>query len=66
MDDLQKEVITWAQEAIAEQVDTTTAAIDIMSIARKLERIADLATNIAEDVIFMIEGSMVRHTSSKS
>ncbi|MEE2719420.1 MAG: phosphate signaling complex protein PhoU [Planctomycetota bacterium] len=66
VDDLQKEVITWAQEAIAEQVDTTTAAIDIMSIARKLERIADLATNIAEDVIFMIEGSMVRHTSSKS
>ena len=65
VDDLQKEVISWAQESITGQVDTATAAIDIMSIARKLERIADLATNIAEDVIFLAEGSLVRHTSSK-
>lgn len=33
----------------------------IMSVARDLERIADLTTNIAEDIIFMIEGKVIKH-----
>ncbi|MDP8207922.1 MAG: phosphate signaling complex protein PhoU [Candidatus Electryonea clarkiae] len=36
-------------------------AIRFVSIARQLERIADLATNIAEDVIYLVEGEIVRH-----
>ena len=32
-----------------------------LSISRHLERIADLATNIAEDIIYMIDGEIVRH-----
>jgi phosphate transport system protein len=35
---------------------------DLLSIAKNLERIADHATNIAEDVIFMATGSIVRHS----
>ncbi len=35
--------------------------LDVMSIAKNLERIADHATNIAEDVIFMSTGRIVRH-----
>ncbi|MHC5003066.1 MAG: phosphate signaling complex protein PhoU [Planctomycetota bacterium] len=62
VDDLQKEVFVWAQEEIPRHVDWTRTAIDILSIARKLERIGDLATNIAEDVIFLVEGSVIRHT----
>jgi phosphate transport system protein len=45
------------------QRDTTTIcrALDFLIIARKLERIADHATNIAEDVIFLAQGIDVRH-----
>ncbi|MDA0576876.1 MAG: hypothetical protein O3B24_02125 [Verrucomicrobia bacterium] len=38
-------------------------SIQIMSIARHLERMADHATGIAEDLIFLIEGRNVRHTA---
>jgi phosphate transport system protein len=35
--------------------------IPFLSVSRNLERIADLATNIAEDVIYLIDGDIVRH-----
>jgi phosphate transport system protein len=36
-------------------------AVNTISATRHLERIADLCTNIAEDVVFMVEGEIVRH-----
>jgi len=36
-------------------------AINAISATRHLERIADLATNVAEDVVFMVEGEILRH-----
>ncbi len=38
--------------------------LQIIRIARNLERIADLATNVAEDVIFIKEGKVVKHQNS--
>ncbi len=35
--------------------------MDIILVSRNLERIADLATNIAEDVVFMVEGRTIKH-----
>ena len=35
--------------------------LPFLSVSRSLERIADLATNIAEDVIYLIDGDIVRH-----
>ncbi len=62
VDDLQKEIIRWAQVEIPRHTEYTESAIDILSVAKNLERIGDLATNIAEDVVFLTEGHIIRHT----
>jgi phosphate transport system protein len=36
-------------------------AMSLLLISKNLERIADLATNIAEDVVFMVEGVVIKH-----
>ena len=38
-------------------------AMEIFLVSRNLERIADLATNIAEDVVFLVEGRTIKHRS---
>jgi phosphate transport system protein len=37
------------------------AALDLVLVSRNLERVADLATNIAEDVVFLVEGKTIKH-----
>ena len=44
---------------------TIVRALDVLIITRKLERIADHATNIAEDVVFLIQGVDVRHRTAE-
>jgi phosphate transport system protein len=46
---------------IKDHPDQAGPFIDMLLISRHLERIADHATNIAEEVIYMIEGEIVRH-----
>jgi phosphate transport system protein len=45
--------------------ETIETSVDLIFIARSLERIADHATNIAEDVLFLVRGVDVRHRSSR-
>jgi phosphate transport system protein len=40
---------------------TIPRAVDLILVGRHLERIADHATNIGEDVIFMIKGKTIKH-----
>jgi phosphate transport system protein len=61
VDNLNKEVIATSRQLIQDDPTLTAEAIDIMQIAQRLERIADITTNIAEDVIFLVEGRVVRH-----
>jgi phosphate transport system protein len=55
---LQRELLTFMMEDPA----TVGRAMRITSVSKLLERIADHATNIAEMVIFMVEGRDVRHS----
>jgi phosphate transport system protein len=43
---------------------TIEPSVELMLIASQLERVADHATNIAEDVVFVVEGRDIRHRSS--
>jgi len=45
-------------EAGGHDLDT---AVSLLTISKHLERVADLATNIAEDAIYMVDGEIVRH-----
>jgi phosphate transport system protein len=51
------------KEQIRSHPDHLESLTHYLTVSRHLERIADLATNIAEDVYYMIEGEIVRHTS---
>ncbi len=61
VNDLQKSVLIWSREEIPRHLEATEAAIEVLTISQRFERIADISTNIAEDVIFLVEGRVVRH-----
>src|ERR1700690_2623761 len=50
-------------KSMNEHPDKTRQSLDALLIARNLERVADHATNIAEDVIFWVRGADVRHNA---
>jgi phosphate transport system protein len=61
VDDLNRKMYHYFSERIQETPSKMDALAPILFISRYLERIADLATNIGEDVIYMVEGKIVRH-----
>ncbi len=61
VDALYVEMYERVREGILSQQENVDSLLNILSVSRYLERIADHATNIAEDVIYMIEGEIVRH-----
>jgi phosphate transport system protein len=61
VDAANREMYVKVQEAIHACPEHTECLIHLLSVSRHLERVADCATNIAEDVVYMIEGAIVRH-----
>ncbi|MFH0731572.1 MAG: phosphate signaling complex protein PhoU [Candidatus Omnitrophota bacterium] len=59
---IQKELI---EDYMAKDGSTASRAVQLLLIARFLERICDHATNIAEDVIYMVQAEVVRHHPEK-
>jgi phosphate transport system protein len=56
-----RELLTFMME----DPKTTARALHLLLIARNMERIADHATNVAEDVIYYVEGKDVRHPGQR-
>ena len=61
VDKINGEVHRLVKGAIRDNPEQGEHLINLLLISRHLERIADHATNIAEEVIYMIEGEIVRH-----
>ena len=65
VDQLNRQMYLKIQEAILDNPEQIPVLIHLLSASRHLERIADHTTNIAEDVIYMIEGKIVRHKAEQ-
>jgi phosphate transport system protein len=65
MDMLNRLVIDELYELMQAHPDQVEPGMHVFSISRHVERIADCATNIAEDVIYLVEGEIARHHSEQ-
>jgi len=65
VDDLTEQLFRELLSFMLEDPHTISRAIRLTFIAKYLERIADHATNVAELVVYMVEGKIIRHTIGK-
>ena len=65
IDDLNRKIVDEMASFIREDTNFLSQALDIIRVSRNLERVADLATNIAEEVIFVAEARVVKHHSAE-
>ncbi len=63
VDLLHKKTFGYVENTISNNPEQAGDLIHLVGISRYLERIADHATNIAEDVMYMVDGEISRHTS---
>ncbi|HET6882667.1 MAG TPA: phosphate signaling complex protein PhoU [Pirellulales bacterium] len=61
LDGMRRTIHEKIRAAIKEHPDQTETLMKLYSIAKHLERLGDMATNVAEDIIYMVEGDIVRH-----
>jgi phosphate transport system protein len=61
VDIINREILISIQKHIEKNPKEVKSLIHLLLVSRHLERIADQATNIAEDVIYMTEGTIIRH-----
>ncbi len=61
VDAINREMYTRVENGIRQSPDELERLIHMLGVSRALERIADHTTNVAEDIIYMHEGQIVRH-----
>lgn len=61
VDDLRRSMFRILVTHMLEDPKRISGALELLLISQNLERIADLATNISEDVVFLVEGRTIKH-----
>jgi len=63
VDDINRQLYRELSSFMIEKPATVTRALELMFISKSVERIADHASNIAEEMIYLAGGRDIRHTS---
>jgi phosphate transport system protein len=66
VDDLDREMTARLHEVAREHPEWLEPVMQLLNISRFIERVADHATSIAEDVIYMVEGEIPRHSVKRA
>jgi phosphate transport system protein len=66
IDELRSQIFRELLTYMAADLTAIERAMQLILVAKDLERVADLATNVAEDVIFLVEGQSVKHVGQKN
>ncbi|MBK7093125.1 MAG: phosphate signaling complex protein PhoU [bacterium] len=61
IDEMNRQMYDSIKMGIRQDPDNVDTLIQVLAISRNLERIADHTSNIAEDVIYMVDGDIIRH-----
>ncbi|MCB2155470.1 phosphate signaling complex protein PhoU [bacterium] len=61
VDRMKRAIIKAIRARMGEEPENLRVLLKMMDVPRHLERLADLATNIAEDVIYLVRGEIIRH-----
>ena len=61
VDDLNHEIFMELLKANPEDQKPVERVIDLVLVAKNLERVADHSTNICEDIIYMVDGKVIKH-----
>lgn len=64
-DQFNRDLLNQVEDEIKKHPEQLPSLLALTSVSRTLERVADHATNISKDVIYLIEGDIVRHRSSQ-
>ncbi len=65
VDEINRSMYECVQGQIRKTPERMDSLIQMLAVSRNLERIADHTTNIAEDVIYMVDGEIVRHGANR-
>jgi phosphate transport system protein len=66
VDELNRQMFRALLSSMIEDPSTIPRAMELVLVARNLERIADLATNVAEEVVFIAEARIIKHHADES
>ena len=61
LDGLYEEVVKMTKDLLKKDPDKLDENFAVVRVARSLERVGDLATNIGEEVVFMKDAKIIRH-----